>query len=200
MFAVYLVIVTLFHGGLTGEWAPTGGVRSLWYLSVIGLLAFRLLSAPLFVKPADAIASSIAAVFMLWSADVASLIAVLPWVQTFRWASVGVLGVVVVAGVMANTWKDAGVSEQPRRFVARAVGYRFSAALGVGEVVFTPVAVLSVVSHGQQSLGVASALIVVWVIIAVVAPLRTDLAGNKRDTVGEGTGRDYSVLRPHIAN
>jgi len=64
--------IVVFYASLyaaAGNLLPTGGLKSVWFLSGLALWFLALLSAPWFVPPKDALANALGAMAILVTAD-----------------------------------------------------------------------------------------------------------------------------------
>lgn len=178
LFALYLVTTYVFGGLVAGQWVPSSGGDGLWFLSVVGLLAFRLLSAPFFAKPADALVAAITSALILWSIDLTpvqdeSLRAIL---DAFRWTAVGLFMLVAVTALAATALRSVDPVAHPGRGLFRTLCYRFSTVFGGAEILFTPVALVGTFgffpTRGPQALALAA----YWIAMVSLRPYEGVLA------------------------
>jgi hypothetical protein len=132
MFGLYLVASYIFGGLVAGQWVPSSGGDGLWFLSVVALLAFRLLSAPFFPKPVDSLVAAITSALILWSLDLGGvagddLRAVL---NGGRWISVVSFLAIAVCALIATVLRTADPITQRRRSLLRPGGHPKSPTCG----------------------------------------------------------------------
>lgn len=171
IFLLYLGIAYFLHGWVTGWWEPRAGGRGLWLLSVLGLLTFRLLTAPYFIRPKDSFAISVTGFFILWSVDFSSWAIVPEFLTPVRFWSAVAFAVIAVAGGASILLKDVDPRQQPFLDYIRSRSYWLNTTFGVGEVVFTIPALIGIVGFYSLDPGVITGLTAGWIVIATVEPV-----------------------------
>lgn len=171
IFLLYVVGAYSLHVAVTGVWGPGPGGESLWLLSAVGLLSFRLFAARHFVHPQDSFATSVTGLFVLWAVDLSEATVALDFLSGLRDWTALFLAVVAVAGGAAILLKDIEPTEHPHLERLRSTSYWFNVTFGTGEIVFTIPALLGIFAFHPWELVTASALTAGWVILAAVEPL-----------------------------
>jgi hypothetical protein len=165
------VNVTIFYVAYvisSGQWAPTGAGETVWFWSAVSMWLLSLLAAPWFTPPRDAFAAAISAGVLLATTDLSQVAALAILLDVFRWAALGLAGVVLVSALAAMLLRN----REPRS-VFGEVCYKLSESLGRGEVMFTPPALVSISAFYQGSTGAALVLMALWVFFTVVQPRRS---------------------------
>jgi uncharacterized protein DUF87 len=180
IFVIYGGVAYLVSGLVTNDWLPAGPQNGLWFLSVIGMLAFRLLSSPFFPHPKESFVAAGTGVFVLWAVDLSASTAALRGVlEGLRLAGLMFLATLTAFTFLAMALGRSDVRKQRRRALVARFGYSFGVEFGKGEIVFTPPAVLGVFGF-QSSLSSALVLSVVWIILGVAHPLERGLRTLRR--------------------
>src|ERR1700741_1536713 len=94
-----IVIFYIALYAASGNFLPTGGLESVWFLSGLALWFLALLSAPWFVPPKDALANAIGAMAILITADLGATGPLKTHLEWMRWAAV-VYCLATMAGAM----------------------------------------------------------------------------------------------------
>jgi len=170
VFLVYGLGAYLLAGLVTGEWIPAGSGSGLWYLSVVGLLTFRLLTSPFFVRPRDSLATAVAGALVLWAIDLSGAVAPRVFVP-FKWLSLVALVFVALCASVAIWWGEPGPASRPRAATAARFCYTISSQLGAGAIVFTPSALIGALGFLPNGSAGSAVLTVAWVVLAVARPL-----------------------------
>lgn len=168
LFVTYLSLIYLgYSWAAIGElWRPTGGGMDLWFISVMGLVAIRLIDSPFFRKPTDSFLAALAAAFALWATNL-NAIDGQPLLTTVRWAAIGYLGVVACTSLVSITL----LTSDESRPVLRKIFYRFSTRLGAPELLFTPAVLISVIGFHDLASAEGIGLAALWFLLAVTRPL-----------------------------
>jgi len=168
VFIAYLLSVYGAYSVLVvnGWWAPTGGGVDLWFLSVIGLAAVRLIETPFFRKPTDTLLAALTSAFGLWALE-------LP--PSFTGGFLDYLrtgSILYMAGMFAASVTSISLlrsqSEWPR---LRKFMYRVSTRLGAPELLFTPAVLISVLAYHDVATSEGVGLLALWILMTVVRPI-----------------------------
>jgi uncharacterized protein len=172
------VNVTIFYVAYvisSGQWAPTGAGETVWFWSAVSMWLLSLLAAPWFTPPRDAFAAAISAGVLLATTDLSQVAALAILLDVFRWAALGLAGVVLVSALAAMLLRN----REPRSGFGE-VCYKLSESLGRGEVMFTPPALVSISAFYQGSTGAALVLMALWVFFTVVQPVEVTVRTSLR--------------------
>src|SRR6266487_2632423 len=168
IFLAYGILAYVLSGVVTDDWLPAGPQNGLWFLSVIGMFAFRLLTSPFFPRPKDSLVAAGTGAVVLWAVDLpASPIA--NTLESFRIASMVFLVLVALFSFTAMVFGKAHMRKQKRRALLARFSYGFGVEFGKSESVFTPPALLGALAF--QSLSNALILSSAWILLSVVHPL-----------------------------
>lgn len=168
IFFTYLLGALALNFWLTGEVRPLGGDIGLWFLSVVAYLSFALLSAPIFSRPEDTLASSIAAGALLWSTQLPSGIPAEGVVAATRWIGLGLAFVTAGVSLTGAITRRRPAGSNPE--IAK-VTFRMSGRLGAPEVLFTPVALVGAFGFFYSQPDRLAVQVLVWVILVAIRPL-----------------------------
>jgi len=159
----------------SGNPLPTGGLESVWFLSGTALWFFSLLSAPYFVPPRDAIANAIAAACILVTADLTVAAALKEPLEIVRWLAL--IYCVLVTGLALTALF---LHDRDRSSPVGRLCYRLTAVLGLGEILYTPSAIISIVGAYQQSLMTIACLLMLWTMFMIARPAELALLALRR--------------------
>jgi len=168
---IYVLLLVLVCKLVSGEWFPAESGKRLWFLSGIGLWVFVLLSAPWFRPPRDSLANAVVAGLLLSFLDFQGVNLLKMELSAFRWIAVGFAVVTAVAAVVAMALREADPILRPRLGYMSKLTFRISDALGRGEIVFTPPALISIIGYYQAAPFQQLWLLFFWVFIVVVRPV-----------------------------
>lgn len=144
---VYLPLLYVFQGSVTGRWTLELDSSGLWLVSAIGFLAYSLFDTPFFVSPSEAISNGISAGLVLLAISLPEAPALTPAVEAIRWLGFGVAVVAVISAAAASVPFHRRVS--PGKWSQLA--YHVAKRLGHGRLLFTPPALISIVTYHQDS-------------------------------------------------
>lgn len=173
--AIYLVCLSPISKGITGEWIPPSGGKSLWFFSAIGFWLFTLLSAPFFVKPRDAVARSTLVALQLAIIDLSSVAVFRSELNQFRWLSFGVASLTTVMGTMAIVLHRRSTDAGGWLGYFSVASYRIAERLGRGPIVFTPLVLISVLGFYQNDPIQQLWLVLFWAITIFIQPVEVIL-------------------------
>jgi len=168
IFVAYLLGALALNFWLTGDVRPLGGDAGLWVLSVVAYLSFALLSAPIFSRPEDTLASSIAAGALLWSTQLPSDIPAETAVAATRWIGLGLAFVTAGVSLTGAITRRRPAGSNPE--IAK-VTFRMSRRLGAPGVLFTPVALIGAFGFFSSQPDRLVVKVLVWVILVAMRPL-----------------------------
>lgn len=168
IFIAYILLVYLAYSVLVVEavWVPNGGGVDLWFLSVVGLAAVRLIETPFFRKPTDTLLASLTSASGLWALELPISLAS-GFVGYLRSTSILYMGVMFAASVASISLLRAE-KERPR---LRQLVYRGSTRLGTPELLFTPAVLVSLLAYHDVGTPEGSALLGFWILMTVVRPI-----------------------------
>jgi hypothetical protein len=167
----YVFALTLLSGFVTGFWLPSGGGKSMWFFCAIGLFFFTRLSSPFFVPPRDSLASCATAALLLATVDLTSISILQSELNTFRWITVAYASFVAIVSIISISLYQVDKIGHPSLARLSASSYRLSEYLGRGQLVFTPLVLISIVGFYQGEPVQQIWLLFFWTILVFVEPV-----------------------------
>ncbi len=168
---IYIAILVLISKLITGEWFPVIEGKRLWLVSGFGLWFFVLISAPFFRPPRDSLANAIVVGLVLSVVELQDVRSLNTEIDIFRWISVGLAVIVAITAVTAMVIPRADPAVSPGLAYLSKSSYRMSDALGRGEVMFTPPALISIIGFYQQVPLQQLWLLFTWTFLVSVKPV-----------------------------
>jgi len=201
----YLLILVFVSGFITDIWFPNGGGKSLWFYSAIGLLFFTRLSSPFFVKPRDSLASSITVALLLATLDLTSVIYFNLELNYFRWIAVVLAVITALSALIAIYLFQTDTKTNNHKSTISRIAFRISERFGIGQVLFTPPVLLSILGFYQDNIIQQLWLLFIWSILLFVEPidlvflLVKDLSKLKKEDVSDSViGKIQRIDDPQI--
>jgi len=170
----YFLILVFTSGIITDIWFPNGGGKSLWFYSAIGLLFFTRLSSPFFVKPRDSLASSVTVALLLATVDLTPIIYFSIELNYFRWFTVILAVITALSALIAIYLFQTDTETNNYKIAISKIAFRLSERLGNGQILFTPLVLISILGFYQDSIIQQLWLMFVWSILLFLEPI--DLA------------------------
>lgn len=169
---IYVASLLIVSGLVTGIWVPDGSGRSLWLLAAIGMLLFTRLTAPYFAPPRDALASSATTVLLLATINLSTIEPSLRFALTsFRWVALACAACVSAASIASIALYQVDAHARPGLALVKKLGYRLTERLGRGSLIFTPLALISIVGFYQGRPTQQAWLVAVWAILVFIEPV-----------------------------
>ena len=150
----------------SGKALPTGGLESVWLLSAAALWFLTLLSSPWFLPPRDSLANAIGTLAILVTIDLGAAEQFRAELDILRWLGVGYCLAVVGLSLAALLLHDRSPNDRWARLSYRLVGI-----FGLGEILYTLPAVISIVGAYQANLPGLASLTVLWTFFIVARPI-----------------------------
>lgn len=191
-----VAIAWIMFAVATGTAIPTGSGASVWFYAAVAYWLLTLVAAPFFVPPRDAISTTIATVLLLAPLDLSKVV---EFHQALVWLSRATVSFAIFVGIIAL------IAAFQQKSLLGKISYRISSLLGKGEVLFTPVVIISTLGFYQNQRGWMAAILGLWVFVLAVRPVEillrvgrylTDL--KKVDEIRERTGSILRVDDPDI--
>src|SRR6266446_3540387 len=200
--SIYILSLSFVCRVITGVWIPPSGGKSLWFFSSIALWFFTRLSAPFFVRPRDAVARSAVAALQLGVIDLTTVTAFKEELDWFRWFALGITSLTSIIGVTAIVLHQRDRNAGRMQSYFSRVTYRLAERFGRGQIVFTPLVLISVLGFYQNNLIQQLWLIFFWSILIFVQPVelvlhivgdlrKAQLAEQEDRSIGEIQRIDY---------
>jgi len=201
----YFLILVFVSGFITDIWFPNGGGKSLWFYSAIGLLFFTRLSSPFFVKPRDSLASSITVALLLATVDLTSVIYFNLELNYFRWITVVLAVITALSALIAIYLFQTDIKTNNYKSTISRIAFRISERFGIGQVLFTPPVLLSILGFYQDNIIQQLWLLFIWSILLFVEPidlfflLVKDMSKLKKEDVSDSViGKIQRIDDPQI--
>ena len=201
----YFLVLFFVSGFITDIWFPNGGGKSLWFYSAIGLLFFTRLSSPFFVKPRDSLASSISVALLLATLDLTSVIYFNLELNYFRWIAVILAVITSLSALIAIYLFQTDTKTNNYKSTISRIAFRISERFGIGQVLFTPPVLLSILGFYQDNIIQQLWLLFIWSILLFVEPidlvflLVKDMSKLKKEDVSESViGKIQRIDDPQI--
>lgn len=169
--SLYLLILILISGFVTGVWFPKEGGKGLWFYSALGLLFFTRLSSPFFIKPRDSLASSVTVALLLATVDLTPVISFNLELNYFRWATVVLAVITALSALIAIYLFQTDTKTTKYKSTISRITFRISERFGIGQVLFTPPMLLSILGFYQDNIIQQLWLVFIWSILLFVEPI-----------------------------
>lgn len=169
--SIYISLLVLISRFVTGSWIPTEGGKSLWFFSAIGMYFFTHFSSPFFITPRDALATASTSALLLATVDLGSVSVLATQLNIFRWASFLLATIVAICAVIAIVLYGTDPIEKPKLAALSSIAYRLSDSVGRGQIVFSPLALISIVGFYQAELIQQMWLLFIWGILIFIEPV-----------------------------
>lgn len=150
-----------------GTYKISGGLESVWFMAAIAMWLATLISSYFFTPPRDALANAVGAVLSLVTLDLTAsmmdpIYNGLDWV---RWLAVAYCLIVIVSSLSSLF-----IYEKDKQSSWGDGLYRISSTLGQGELLFTPLAIISMLTAYRDNPITAVWLIFTWVFFTICKP------------------------------
>jgi len=169
--SLYLLILIFISGFVTGVWFPKEGGKGLWFYSALGLLFFTRLSSPFFIKPRDSLASSVTVALLLVTVDLTPVISFNLELNYFRWATVVLAVITALSALIAIYLFQTDTKTNKYKSTISRITFRISERFGIGQVLFTPPMLLSILGFYQDNIIQQLWLVFIWTILLFVEPI-----------------------------
>lgn len=167
----YLLTLFFISVFVTDSWFPKEGGKSLWFYSTIGLLFFTRLTSPFFTKPRDSLASSVTVALLLATVDLTPVIYFNLELNYFRWASVVLAAIVALSALIAIYLFQTDAKTNTYKSTISRIAFKISDRFGIGQVLFTPPVLLSILGFYQDNVIQQLWLLFIWSILLFVEPI-----------------------------
>jgi len=167
----YLLTLFFISVFVTDSWFPKEGGKSLWFYSTIGLLFFTRLTSPFFTKPRDSLASSVTVALLLATVDLTPVIYFNLELNYFRWASVVLAAIVALSALIAIYLFQTDAKTNTYKPTISRIAFKISDRFGIGQVLFTPPVLLSIIGFYQDNVIQQLWLLFIWSILLFVEPI-----------------------------
>jgi len=146
------------------------GLEAVWFSSAISFWFLTLLAAPWFPRPRNVIVSALGAFLLLITVSIPTSIEFSEQLNIIRLTMIGLCLFLLVIATLAIFFGDPVKGSPIGKFF-----FRLSSNFGVGEVLFSGPAIISIIGANQGSLVKMAWLLLVWIMIIVVRPVEKTL-------------------------
>lgn len=169
---IYVASLLIISGILTGIWIPDGSGRSLWLLAAIGMLLFTRLTAPYFAPPRDALVNSVTNVLLLATIDLRAIDSTFGFaLNSFRVIALVFAVFVSACAITSIALYQVDSHTRPGLTLLKKLAHKLTDRLGRGALLFTPLALISIVGFYQGSPVQQAWLVAVWSILVFIEPV-----------------------------
>jgi len=142
-----------------------GSGATIWLLAMIAYWVALLVTAPFFVPPKDGFSIAISVILLMIPIDLSSVENFKIGLNLLVFFTVLISVVVVVLTIIAMFRKDEELD------LLSQISFRISSILGKGEILFTPVIIVSTVGFYQDRLDWMLAIICFWILMVFIKPV-----------------------------
>lgn len=158
-----IAIALLVHRCVSGRFGITGETSDAWLVGIVAYWILSLVSSPFFSPPKDALANGLSALIALLTVVVSSDI------DAYKLTiSLKILGVVVCVGVIVLSLVAIVLHAANRDSPWSRLAYRVASRLGRGELIFTPLILVSAFAGYNRDLAAVLSIVVLWSMAASV--------------------------------
>jgi hypothetical protein len=150
----------------SGKLLPTGGLESVWLLSAAALWFLTLLSSPWFLPPRDSLANAIGTLTILVTIDLAPAQLFHGELEVMRWLGVSYCAAIIALSLAALFLHDKDPRGRPAHLAYRLVGI-----FGLGEILYTIPAMISIAGAYQASFPAIASLTILWTFFVIARPV-----------------------------
>ena len=143
----------------------SGSGEIIWLLAIIAYWVALLATAPFFVPPKDSLSIAISVILLMIPIDLSSVANFKIGLNLLVFFTVLISVVVVVLAIIAMFRKDEELD------LLSQISFRISNILGKGEILFTPVIIVSAVGFYQDRPDWMLAIICFWILMVFIKPV-----------------------------
>ncbi len=163
-FAINSIVAWLIYFLATGQLSPIGTDAGIWVLAVIAYWLLVLVTVPFFNPPKDSLATAISVLLLLTPINLAV-------VQNFSSILVGLRTTTLALAVAVALFALLAILLHPQKTFWQKMFYELSEKLGRGEVLFTPIVIISALGFYQGQIEWALLILGFWVLMVAVRPV-----------------------------
>ena len=166
VFVVNVLLAWIVYYFVTGGISPFGTDFGIWLLAAIAYWFFALITTPFFRPPKDSLAMAISAILLLVPIGFSE-------VQFFRFLLQSAYAVTIAIALVVAILALVAIFKQSygRDNLWGNISYQLSEKLGKGEILFTPVILISALGFYQDSIHWALLISGFWVLMVAVKPV-----------------------------
>lgn len=166
VFALNVLLAWMLFFFLTDVMSPFGTNTGIWLLATITYWLFSLVTAPFFRPPKDSLAIAISAVLLLVPINFSGgqqFTILLGQAHFLAMAISLIVGILALIAIFKQS--------DDRNDLLGNISYQLSEKLGKGEVLFTPVVLISALGFYQNNMESALFISGFWVLMVVIKPI-----------------------------
>ena len=192
---IYILIIFILNNLITGVWIPIENGKNLWLFSSIGFFFFTYLSTPYFVPPRDSFATSTTSALLLATIYLDSIPTFKQELNIFRWIWFSIAVFSALSALISLLLHGINKKRNPKLFNLSLISYRLSSYLGRGQIMFSPLVIISLLGFYQGNLSQQLWLTFIWLIIVFLKPIdllfklleifRDSIKKDELDEIGE---------------
>jgi len=201
VFSVNVLLAWIVFYFSTGNISPFSTDPGIWLLAVIAYWFWVLITTPFFRPPKDSLAIAISVILLLVPIDFSVVQFFLPLLQITYIIAI-IISLFVATLALIAIFKQ---SDDKDNLLSK-VSYQLSEKLGRGEILFTPVILISALGFYQNNIQWALLIFGFWVLMVVVKPVELiakvivyfkDLKGDEAQ-ISESIGSIMRIDNPDI--
>ncbi|MCK5009227.1 MAG: DUF87 domain-containing protein, partial [Deltaproteobacteria bacterium] len=165
VFAFNILLAWTLYYFATGEISPFSTGAGIWLLAVITYWLLILITAPFFTPPKDSIATAISVILLLAPIDLSGVSNFHTLLTLSHKLTIG-FSLIIIALALLAIFKQSN-----REKSLGNICYQLSRTLGRGEILFTPVILISVLGFYQNNIQWSHLILGFWVMMVIIKPI-----------------------------
>ncbi|OGZ72241.1 MAG: hypothetical protein A2908_03795 [Candidatus Staskawiczbacteria bacterium RIFCSPLOWO2_01_FULL_38_12b] len=166
VFIANVLLAWLVFFVANGGWSPFSTGAGIWLLAAMAYWLLVLITTPFFTPPKDSLATAISVVLLLVPIDFSKVLQFRLLLQSIDIVTI-ILSLVIVILALIAIFKQSASEDD----LVGKISYQLSNRLGRGEILFTPVILISALGFNQESIYWALLISGFWVLMVVVKPV-----------------------------
>ncbi len=166
VFAINVLLAWALFYYITGLFSPFNTNVGIWFLAATAYWLFVLITAPYFRPPRDSLAIAISVILLLAPIDFSGVQFFKPILESLNFLTICVSIVIGILALIAIFKRSDGSNDTLGK-----VSYQLSEKLGRGEILFTPVVLISALGFYQTNIEWALLISGFWVLMVVIKPV-----------------------------
>lgn len=166
VFAVNIMLAWAVFFISTGGASPFATGAGIWLLAAMAYWLLLLIAAPFFRPPKDSLATAISVVLLLVPIDLSGVLILKSLLQSIQIVTV-IISLIIAILALVAIFKQSGDKDS----VPGKISYQLSDKLGKGEILYTPVVLISVFGFYQENIHWVLLISGFWILMVVVKPV-----------------------------
>ncbi len=154
-----MALAWVVHRNVSGHWQITGETADAWLVGIFAYWILALVSSPFFSPPKDALANGLGAFIALLTISVGSGSSNDALLNTIK-----IFGLFACCSVIAFSLLAIFALSAHRETSASRIFYRLANEFGRGELIFTPVVLISTFAGYSQNLPAILSIVTLWIL------------------------------------